>query len=252
MLRDVVIIHKENDWDQELPYALRSLRNLPHRKVWFIGHKPAWTTNVEHLPVEDLPRKWEDIQNKYLAFINYRGDMTSEVVQMYDDTYILDGRYKHDPLPTFHWGTAAKAYTGGASPRRLRTENMQNRTLSTYRRTIVDAGRILQAHGVRKPLNYSLHVPFVFDRPKVPVHWHDGEVLQWKTMAGNTSGRHSVELGGDVKVNRRIALAEVLRRDTGLLSSLNSNFRQSGCYGLLKHLFPEPCEYETDLSRRRK
>lgn len=251
VLRDVVIIHREGDWSEELPYALRSLRYLPHRKVWFIGYKPEWVTNVSHVPVADLPKKWDDIHNKYVAFLTYRGDMTAEVVQMYDDTYILDGRYKYDDLPTFHWGTAVRANTGGSSPRRLRTENMQNRSLSPYRRTIVEAGKLLEAHGVRNPRNYSLHVPFVFDRPKVPVHWYAGDPidpvigpLQWKTMGGNTSGRPSVNVDGDVKVNRRVTLAQVLRLDTGFLSTLNSNFRSSGCLALLRHLYPKPCQYE--------
>ena len=251
VLRDVVIIHRENDWADELPYALRSLKNLPHRKLWIVGHKPDWVTNVEHVPVADINPKWDDIQNKYLAFLTYRGDMTDEVVSMYDDIYILDGRYRHIDLPTYHWGTAERAFSGGKHPRRLKTENVQNRSLSTYRRTIVDAGTLLQANGIRKPLNYSLHVPFVFIRSKVPTDlWEKGMTLQWRTMGGNTSGRPSVELGGDVKVNRRVTLAQVLRRDTGFLSSLNSNFQRSGCKTLLRKLFPHPCEYEIDPSRR--
>lgn len=243
MLRDVCIIHKRDDWTEELPFALRSLRNLPHRKVWFVGHKPDWVVNVEHLPVEDITPKWHDIQAKYLAFIGFQGDMTGEVVSMYDDTYILDGRHGTD-LPTFHWGTAKQAWTGGKNPARLKHENLENRALPTYRRSIFDSGRVLEEYGIEEPLNYSLHVPFVFDRPKVPTHLWDGGVLNWKTMAGNTSGRESTDLGGDVKVNRRVTLADALSRDTGFLSSLNSNFRASGVKRFLRSLFPEPCRYE--------
>jgi hypothetical protein len=246
-LRDVVFIHKEDDWVEELPYALRSLQNIRYRKVWFVGHQPEWVTGVEHLHVPDLPKKWEDIQNKYLAFITYQGDMTEEVVAMYDDTYFLDDRYKDTDLPTFHWGTAQQAFSGGQDIRRLRREDPEKRELSPFRQSIVDAGRVCEANGVLQPLNYALHVPFVFRRPLVPVDWfHDSEfkVVQWKTMAGNTSGRESVDLGGDVKVNRRVSINQVMARKTGLLSTLNTNFRQSGCRGLLRKLFPDPSPYE--------
>jgi hypothetical protein len=251
-VRDVVIIHRENDWAEELPFALRSLKNFPHRKVWFFGHKPDWVTNVEHVPVADVPRKWYDIHTKYVAFLTYQGDMTDEVVSMYDDTYFIDNRYMSRDLPSFHWGTAQRAFSGGLTRRRIATEDVNNRNLSVYRRTIVEAGKLLEGIGVEEPLNYSLHVPFVFVRSKVPVHLgHPIDPgrgpVQWRTMGGNTSGRLSTDLDGDVKVNHRVTLGDVLKRDTGFLSTLNQNFKQSGCKRLLQQLFPTPCEYEREF-----
>lgn len=247
-VRDVVIIHKRNDWAQELPFALRSLQNLPHRKVWIFGHKPDWVVNVEHVPVDDLPEKWADIANKYRAFLSYDGDMTDEVVSMYDDTYVLDDRYEHKDIPTYHWGTAVRAYTGGMDPLRLRRENLRSRRLSPYRSTIVEAGRILEANGVAKPLNYALHVPFVFVRSKVPIEWADQALspLHWRPIGGNTSGRKSIDLGGDVKTNRRTRLRQILERDTGFLSTANDTFTSSGAKALLSKLFPTPGMYERD------
>lgn len=249
--RDVVFIHKRNDWALEFPFALRSLKNLPHRKVWVFGTKPDWMTGVEHVPLSDHPAKWIDIHNKYVSFLTYQGDMTDEVVSMYDDTYILDDRYKHSDLPTFHWGTAEQAFTGGIPRHRLGAERLDRRRLTDYRRTIVEAGRLLEAHGIETPLNYALHVPFVFIRSKVPVGWYGEGInretgpVQWRTMGGNTSGRPSTDLDGDVKVNRRVGLDEALSRDVGLLSTLNTNFRQSGAEAFLQELFPDPSPYET-------
>lgn len=228
-LRDVVFIHKQNDWTGELPYALRSLANYPHRKVWFFGHKPDWVTNVEHVHVPDLPKKWDDIQNKYLAFLRFKGDMTDEVISMYDDVYFLDDRWAGQDLPTFHWGTTDSRARSG----------------SVYRDTITGAGELLKQHGIARPLNYALHVPFVFIRSKAPTHWYKGgDPVQWRTMAGNTSGRPSVDLGGDVKVNRRTTLDEALSRDTGFLSTWNGNLVSSGARCLLRELFPSASPYE--------
>lgn len=238
-LRDVVFIHKKNDWKEELPYALRSLMNIPHRKVWFFGYKPVWVRNVEYVPMVDLPRKWWDIHNKYRAFIEYAGDdMTNEVIHMYDDVYFLDDRYSDGNIPTFHWGTTDSR----AVPRGSRSW--------VYRQTIVQAGNYLKANGVENPLNYALHVPFVFYRDRVPTSWvpepPDEKVgpVSWRTIAGNTSGVESIELGGDVKVNSQRTLAEALAFDTGFLSTWNENFKSSGAMDFVRRLFPLKCKYE--------
>lgn len=51
---DVVIFHKEDEeGDLELRYTLRWLKNLPHRDVYIIWHKPEWVQNVKHIPFKD-------------------------------------------------------------------------------------------------------------------------------------------------------------------------------------------------------
>lgn len=47
---DVVYYVRPGERNEELRYSLRSLQNMPHERVWLVGHKPAWVTGVEHIP----------------------------------------------------------------------------------------------------------------------------------------------------------------------------------------------------------
>ena len=59
---DVVYIFKEDaeNNSEDLRYSLRSLRNLPHNKVFIAGDKPAWATNIRHIPVAQTKTKGEN------------------------------------------------------------------------------------------------------------------------------------------------------------------------------------------------
>ena len=53
---DVVYCVKELITNEELRYSLRSLRNLPHRKVWIFGGCPKWV-NTEEVEKEQFVSK---------------------------------------------------------------------------------------------------------------------------------------------------------------------------------------------------
>ena len=46
---DAVYYVRPGDRNDELRYSLRSLANLPHDRVWIVGHTPPWVTGIESI-----------------------------------------------------------------------------------------------------------------------------------------------------------------------------------------------------------
>ncbi len=91
----------------ELKYSLRSLRNIPHDKVFMVTPTlpdivdPDRVTHISHLPVHEL--KYEDLGEKW-KWLGTNTVMSDNVTYMDDDYYILSPvagahpRASHMPL----------------------------------------------------------------------------------------------------------------------------------------------------------
>lgn len=59
VMYDIVYFVKESKTNEELRYSLRTLKNFPHRKVWFYGGCPEGLKPDQYVYVEqDQPTKW--------------------------------------------------------------------------------------------------------------------------------------------------------------------------------------------------
>ncbi|MCO6501349.1 MAG: hypothetical protein J5I47_13370 [Vicingus serpentipes] len=92
---DVVYQYLEGaaKWN-ELKYSLRSLEQHlkdPFR-VWIVGDKPQWLTNVKHIPHERTPNVWctncYDATSKLKLVLDHP-EIGNEILWMYDDMYLL-------------------------------------------------------------------------------------------------------------------------------------------------------------------
>ena len=84
---DVVYFVRKGDQNEELRYSLRSLVNLPHRKVWIVGHTPAWVTGVESIPGNVFREKWWNVvDNLRLAALHVKAE---QFVVMNDDIFLM-------------------------------------------------------------------------------------------------------------------------------------------------------------------
>lgn len=86
-------LHSASKWE-ELRYSLRSLDQhlkTPYR-VWIVGDKPDWLTNVNHIPHQRVDSGWlnncYDAISKLEKVLNHP-EIGNELLWMYDDMYLL-------------------------------------------------------------------------------------------------------------------------------------------------------------------
>lgn len=220
----MVRLGERND---ELRYSLRSLVNLPHRKVWIVGHKPTWVTGIEHVSGNRYRmNKWSNVpDNLRIACERIDAD---RLLIMNDDFYVTE---PVKALPSWHRGTLAEhiATTRGA-----------------WRRSLQMTERVLAQNDIYGALSYEMHIPVVMEREKLAevlqyVGIGSGRMpAQWRTLYGNWWKVPSQPMP-DVKLrtNRQPwQPATFLSTDPG-------TFRRVSDYLAVR--FPEPSRYESSV-----
>lgn len=210
---DVVYYVRPGEKNEELRYSLRSLANLKHDRVWVVGDKPSWVTNVEYIPGngERTPQA-NAARNLTLAC----EAMDAERFYVFnDDFYVMRPVLA---VPTYHAGLLAQRSSPPASLRQ--------------------AGRMLAHMGYRDIIDWTLHIPLVVWRQKLAdALARTLGLAEWRTMYGNLTGLVG-EQADDVKVRRR---SDPL--PTGpFLSSSDATYPSLA--KLLQRTFPTPSPYE--------
>lgn len=144
----VYIVRKGACNNLELLFSLRSLKNLPHDRVFIVGYLPRWVRNVVHIPCED-PHKLKALNALHKITTACKDSRISEeFVLMNDDFFITK---PIDALPTLHRGTISEhaAYRAGRAQTGTYFDCVE-RTLEAF----------------PSGLDYSLHTPFVYGKSK--------------------------------------------------------------------------------------
>lgn len=225
---DLVYLVRPGDDNEELRYSLRTLVNLEHDRVWFVGHRPSWVTAVEHIPGNRWNAKALNVLDNVRLACEHP-DVSDEVVIMNDDFFILE------PLTPAVWirGTLASHLSKVAH------------RLDTWAQSLRNTAEWLRRQGIPEPLSYELHTPFPVDKAKMADalrrvgsfgHPHPP---QWRTVYGNL---HAVEAPQrpDCKIRAQALGDEVLAG--GLLSTTGSTFEW--VRDELAARFPDPSPYE--------
>jgi hypothetical protein len=147
---DVVYPLKVQPNNEELRYSLRSLVNLPHRKVWFIGHKPRWTRRAQYVPNVQEGTKYDNARGNILAACREPG-LTDDFVLMHDDFFIMRPIAS---VPVYHRGSLQEALDRWA---------IKGKYWQKMKATL----ELLQAEGVANPLFYEMHTPCVFNKQRL-------------------------------------------------------------------------------------
>lgn len=84
---DVLYVVKTGERNDALRLSLRSLANLPHRRVFITGYCPSWVREVTYIPVRQRNNKFDNIERNLIAGLEHP-DMSENVVYMNDDFYI--------------------------------------------------------------------------------------------------------------------------------------------------------------------
>ena len=234
---DVVYLVRPGDDNQELRYSLRSLRNLPHNRVWVAGYKPSWVTNVGYV---ESPQHWSKYVNstKNLLAACDHPAISGRFALFNDDFFVLQPVCE---VPTLHRGPVADVvadYNRRHGPTKMSDH---------YRQGMVSTARILERWGCEKPLSYELHVPMVvegavmaeavrkaieMDRRIVALHK--------RTLYGNVAGIGG-EQSADVKILGR---DRMWPEGSTFVSTEDESFRNGAVGEAIRSLFPDPSPYE--------
>lgn len=155
---DIVYCIKDDDSNEELRYSLRSLVNLPHKKVWIYGKGPAWLNDekIGHIkPRQDKGHKWFNARYMLEKIANNK-DITEDFIWFNDDFFVMKPQTQLYP-----WKDRTLEQRANDFSSRLVWGSR-----SKYGVRLLQAAQALKEKD-KPTLNYELHLPIIFNRKKL-------------------------------------------------------------------------------------
>ncbi len=225
---DIVYVCRPGD-NEELRYSIRSVvKNMPHDNIWLIGNKPKWYEG-NFLSVPDTSNKYENIRNA-IKSVSINSDISDDFVLMNDDFFVMNPLSE---IPVLHGGLLIDKIN----------EYIRLTGMTRYVKLLMNTNRFLTNYGIKKPLDYDIHVPMQMNKINLT------KIIQKKhfprSMYGNIFNVGGVETQ-DVKIysNTSNLYPKSYSIDPSMpyLSTLDSSFK--GVFGLLQGMFNDKTEYE--------
>jgi len=238
---DVVYLCREGE-NEELRYSLRSLRNLPHGRVWIFGGAPEWIRGAELVPTDQHDTKYR-VTTRAMRAACEHPDVSDPFALFNDDFYVMRPVAE---VPVLHRGPVAAV---------LAYYERRWGGRSRYSVGMRETAVLLRSLGFDDPLSYELHLPLPIHKAAMLEALDAGEasgitVLHKRTLYGNLA-RLGGERASDCKIvsprDGRIAGRHVAGASTWLSSS-DASF--DGLAPLLAHRFPRPSPFEPPQAQR--
>lgn len=150
-MMDVLIPYKASRTD-ELRFALRSLKNIEHGKVFIVGDLPAWATNVIHIPRDNARNRYKDVSS--MVEKSCRDSRLSEDFILFNDDFFVMSPMEE--LPKWYKGSLKEDYI----------KHAKRQPHAMYTRAISMTDRFLKARGIKYPKAYNCHIPVVMNKKK--------------------------------------------------------------------------------------
>lgn len=232
---DIVYLLKESETNDELTYSLRSLKNLPHDKVFFVGGMPNNINpeKVYHIPTEQGDNKYKNTANAMLTACMC-SKISEDFILMNDDFFVMTPIKDIKKELNLHRGLLDDMIFFYANEFPFKDEY-----LSGLRQTR-ELLRRVKIHG---PLNYELHTPMVINKAKmievfkIP-GFNDIESPMFRSLYGNLRLKDS-QYTQDVKMD---ALHLNLPENPTFLSTSDNYFKTVKVF--MNAIFPDKSEYE--------
>ena len=232
---DVLYPLKPIENNFELRYSLRSLKNLPHNRVFVCGYRPTWLTDdVLSIEIPQNPHETKYIKSTMNLIAAMKDERLSEdFILMNDDFFVM---LPVKEIPVFHRGPL---------------NDMINFYHTRYANSPYTAGLIKTFHkldqmGIDDQLSYEIHAPMVINKKKFL------EVLEMSLELGGFGKRtlygNIHKIGGehiqDVKfTNPRRAILD----DMPFVSTDEGSFLYHPIGGYIRGRFVERGQYEQDI-----
>lgn len=231
----------END-SEELRYSFRSLTNLPHGRVFVVGEKPDWATNIEFIPIPQTGTKSENVHANLLAAINSE-DISDTFVLMNDDFFIMKPMKN---MPDYDFGPLKDVINAYGQRYPEVTEYIERKKMMY--------AHLLEA-GFKDPRSYELHVPMMIDKlaARRIIANAKGRLYQFRTYYGNYAGLDSTTIK-DVKIfldpthndPAYTAEPESYMKSQQFLSATGGSFKRGAPGEFIRRAFPVKSVYEQD------
>lgn len=223
---DVIYPYLAAPGDFELRYSLRSLSNLPHKRVILAGDRPGITSDkVMHVGVQRIPDRYRSSTTNIMRALEAAGT-TGDFVVMHDDIFALEPwAYRHE-----HRGAVSEYMTSGGA-------------MGPYRRALRSTYEILRAHDVDEPLFFGMHTPAVYDAGRFAdlVREFRGQRYLTRTLYHNLFPQPGVRRE-DVKLKQWNGDAPPV----GILSISDEVGRNPRFRSWIEARFPVPSAYELE------
>ena len=226
-----------SSWDNnELRYSLRSIETYLSgiEKVFVVGHRPNFLTNVIHLPFSDrFPCKEKNIMLK-LARACGHPELSTEFLHIHDDHFCLAPQ-EAELIPYWH---------GGALERTAKSVKQGNH----WRDAVLNTHKVLTLRGLTTD-NYDLHYPMIFNKDLYPgimdiYNWKEPRGYVVKSLYANTMKIKGVR-SPDLKINERLSFGSMVARLQGRSWFSLGNGGLSGEFKkLLMALYPDKSKFE--------
>lgn len=220
---DILYAVRHGEVNAALRLSLRSLGNLPHRRVFIAGFCPEWVQGVTIVETPRRANKFDSIEENVRQGLRHP-EMGDEVVYMNDDFYITT---PIDEVPITHGGPIDQY--GGQQELRVRmrqTKRALNAALLDW-----DNSPLLYTYdGVHMPL------PLEHDRGRFCLDGCPTGVL-WRTWYGNMCS-----LGGEQVPNTKYKGTYPVPTELPTFFSTNAGGLKV-TRELLEDILPQECPY---------
>lgn len=227
----VYILGTGSKWNNnEIRYSLRSLSNLPHGKVFVVGELLPWFDNIIHIPASDpFTNKQQNALHK-LSITAALRNLSNDFILMNDDFFILR---KQSSIKPYYRRTLEEAMEQHQAKGSRYFEAIQN----TYE---------MYPNG----LDYSLHIPFVFNKTKLRKTIKHLEGLDKPVLLRTVYGNMH-KIGGeqmdDVKLCQKDWRRQRELPNLPFLSTDDQIVRKARFEKAMKRRFPAPSVYERPM-----
>lgn len=245
---DFVYIVKEDEYNEDLRYSLRSIaKYYPENKVWIVGYKPSWVKNVNYLPIEQSGDKWKNSITNILAACNCP-DISDNFILMNDDFFMIKPLVPIEMIGNASLGLLSTNIT-------KKYKNMS----SSWYRAFEYVRDLLKELNIPEPYyDYEAHLPLeinkkkfieVMNLPEVQEFMQTSKILHKRTLYKNYDKREGLRLPADVKVEKNLDDSEKRVNICGWLSVYDNQLGSSKFYRLthlLQDNLSQSCIYERD------
>lgn len=226
---DIVYICRPGEQNEELRYSLRSLRNIPHDRVWIVGDGPSWLRNVEMVKVPQQRDKQETALLNLITACQHP-EISDPFLIFNDDMFLMQPMER---VPSLNMGPLERVISEHQYGSAYR-----NAMQKTYDRlaTLTDDPSTLVC--------FELHIPMEIDKVDMLMALSLVKGIHGvhnRTAYGNLSGVISSE-AKDVKVYRTDKARDYDQKP--LLSTSDRTFHYHPVGKYIREQFPERSEYE--------
>lgn len=235
---DLVYVVRPGEYNQELRYSLRTVAlNLPHDRIFIVGHTPAWVTGVHTLQTIQAGTKYANSKANVIAACS-TAEVSDPFILMNDDFFVTA---PIDAVPNLHGGPLADELAA------YRAKFPINQRMQGMAQTL----DLLHSLGHDQPLSYELHVPLVVAKAAMLDVINTAtaagiEVPHKRSLYGNLAG-----IGGDRIEDVKVYTNRTVQVPRPFASTSDRIFHSGWIGRRIAADFATPSQYERERSGRR-